>query len=68
MAAKDAESSRYVPDIMNQALQKFHDGEKNYRENDFNRAKVSFKSAIKLAEKAETSARIKKFTTGGGSP
>lgn len=67
-AARESEAPRYAPIIWSQAELEFRQGEKSYNENGFDEAKRHFQTSIRASEKAENSARMKKFTTGGSAP
>ena len=67
-AARESEASRYAPVLWSQAEREFQLGEKNFRENAFDEARRHFQTSMKVSERAENATRMKKFTTGGGSP
>ena len=67
-AAQDADCARFSTGLWNKAEENYRSGQKSYRESDFAEAKKFFKEAIKYAERAENSTRLKKFQSGESYP
>ncbi len=67
-SAREADAPRLSPLIWAQADEYFRQAERNYHDNNFDKARPLFLSALKTAEKAETAARVKKFMSGQGAP
>jgi hypothetical protein len=67
-AAQDVDSARFSGGYWNRASDDFRDGEKAWKDGEFENAKKLFKSTIQLAERAENATRLKRFQTGDGLP
>jgi hypothetical protein len=67
-AAQDVDSARFSPGLWNKADENFRNGQKAYKESDYADAKIYFKKATDLAERAENATRLKKFQTGDSFP
>jgi len=67
-AAQEVDSARYVPGLWNRADESFRAGEAALKDNDFDKAKEHFLTALQFAEKAENATRLKKFQTGDSFP
>jgi len=63
-AAKDAGAENFAGGLWYQAQNQFRLGQKSWQDKDNEAARKHFNSAVRLAEKAENAARIKKFETG----
>lgn len=62
--AESNDSERLSPLYFQQAQQLYNQGVKKYEDRDYDEARSLFVKARKLAEKAETTARIKKAKSG----
>jgi len=62
--AESTDSERLAPLLFQQAQHFYHEGERMYEERNYDEARSLFVKARKLAEKAETTARIKKAKSG----
>jgi hypothetical protein len=67
-AAQDVDSARFASGLWAKAEESFRNGEKAYREVDFDIAKDLFKKATYFAERAEDATRLKKFESGDSFP
>jgi hypothetical protein len=67
-AARDADSPRFAPGFWARADENFRLAEREYKDSDFEAAKLHFHMAQKFAEKAENATRLKKFKTGDSYP
>ncbi len=67
-AAQDADSARFATSLWNKAEENFRNGQRAYREANFEEAKKHFQLALRFAEKAENLTRLKKFQTGENFP
>lgn len=63
-AAKSVQAPKYSSGYWHQAEESYKKARILYKEENFEDAKVEFKSARKAAEKAENSARLKRFQSG----
>jgi len=67
-AARAVDSVRFAPGLWNRADESFREGEKCYRDSEFDRARTLFQDATQYAERAENTTRLKKFQMGDGVP
>lgn len=67
-AAQDVDSARFSGGYWNRASDDFREGEKAWKDAEYETAKRLFKSAIQLSERAENATRLKRFQTGDGLP
>ena len=67
-AAQDVDSARFATNYWNKADDIYRQGQKAYKDADFDVAKARFNQAKQLAERAENMTRLKKFETGEGFP
>ncbi len=63
-AAVSHEAAKYAPQIFYKMEKSFKKAELLYKERYFEEARAEFAKAQKLAERAETQARVKEFTSG----
>ena len=63
-AARNVQASRHSSGYWNQADQAFRQGQENYRDHNWSKAKEDFLRARTAAEKAENSARLIRQKTG----
>lgn len=63
-AAEAREAAKYAPQLFYKMEKSFKKAELLYKERYYEEARKEFIKAQKLAEKAETQARIKEFTSG----
>jgi hypothetical protein len=63
-AAVAAEAAKYSPQLFYKAEKAYKKAEKLYKDRDYSAARKEFLVSQKLAEKAETEARIKQFNSG----
>ncbi len=66
-AALAAESAKYAPQLFYKAEKAYKNAEKLYKEKDYSGAREAFLYSQKLAEKAESAARLKQFKSGESS-
>lgn len=67
-AARDVDSARFSTTTLHKAEEALRNGEKAFKDNDFEVAKRYFKLAKEHAESAENATRLKKFRTGDSFP
>ena len=67
-AAQDADAPRFSVGFWTKADDNYRNGQKAYRDADFDEAREFFKTAQIYAERAENSTRLKKFQTGESFP
>ena len=67
-SARDSGASSISPGFYHKAEQLYREGIKSFQLKENDRAKKLFAKARKYAEKAENSARVKKFQSGEGFP
>lgn len=63
-AAKSVQAAKYSPGFWHQAEESYKRARILYKEENFDEAKREFTAAKKAAEKAENSARLKRFQSG----
>jgi hypothetical protein len=63
-AAKSVQAAKYSPGYWHQAEESYKKARLLYKEESFSEAKLEFLAARKAAEKAENSARMKRFQNG----
>lgn len=63
-AAKSVQAARYSPGYWHQAEESYKRARILYKEESYEEAKAEFLAARKAAEKAENSARLKRFQSG----
>ena len=66
--ARDVDSARFSTTTMHKAEEAFRNGEKAFKDNDFEEAKRYFQRSKELAESAENATRLKKFKSGDTFP
>lgn len=67
-SAREVEAGRYASGYWHRAEELYRRGQKQYKDNDYARAKDSFLDSIEFAEKAENATRLRKFQSGEGFP
>ncbi len=67
-AAQDADSPRISTALWNRADLAFRAGERAYKDKEFEKAQKQFRLALRYAERAENSTRLKKFQSGDNFP
>jgi hypothetical protein len=67
-AAQEFDSARFATGLWNKAEENYHNGQKAFKEAEFDRAKKYFVAAQQYAEKAENATRLKKFQSGDSFP
>lgn len=67
-AARAFEAPRYAPGYYNAAEEVYRRAQKLYSDRYYEEAKVQFKSATELAEKAENATRYKRYQSGEAGP
>ncbi len=67
-SARDFDSARYSTTTLHKAEEAFRNGEKCFKDNDFEQAKRYFRLAKEFAERAENATRLKKFKSGDSFP
>jgi hypothetical protein len=67
-AAQDVDSARFSTAFWNRAEDSYRNGQKAFKDADFDIAKKYFDQAIAYAERAENQTRLKKFQTGDSFP
>lgn len=67
-AARDVEAGRYASGYWHRAEELYRRGQKQFKDNDFARAKESFVNSLEYSEKAENATRLRKFQSGEGFP
>lgn len=67
-AARDVEAGRYASGYWHRAEELYRRGQKQFKDNDYARAKESFQGSLEYSERAENATRLRKFQSGEGSP
>jgi hypothetical protein len=67
-SAQEFDSARFATAAWNKADEAFRNGQKAFKDGDFDQAKVLFVSAQREAERAENATRLKKFQSGDSFP
>jgi len=67
-SARDVEAGRYASGYWHRAEENYRRGQKQFKDNDFARARESFLSSLEFSEKAENATRLRKFQSGEGFP
>jgi hypothetical protein len=67
-AAQEFDSARFATANWNKADESYRNGQKAFKEGDFDQAKILFVTAQREAERAENATRLKKFQSGDSFP
>lgn len=67
-AAQDVDSARFASGLWNKAEENYRNGEKAFKDADYDQARRYFVAAQGFAERAENATRLKKFQTGESFP
>lgn len=67
-AAQDVDSPRFAAGWWAKADESYRKGEQAYKDVEFEQAQKYFRSAIRYAERAEDTTRLKKFESGDTFP
>ena len=67
-AAQEFDSARFATASWNKAEDNYRNGQKAFKDGDFDQAKVFFVTALREAERAENATRLKKFQSGDSFP
>lgn len=66
--ARDKEAMKFAPNLWFKAEQAYREGEASYRDRRYDKARVMFEQARKLAEEAENAAHLSRFESGEIAP
>jgi hypothetical protein len=67
-AAQEFDAARFASSSWNKADENYRNGQKAFKDGDFDQAKVFFVTAQREAERAENATRLKKFQSGDSFP
>ena len=67
-AAQESEGPRLAPGLWSRADQSFRQAEREYKNEEYDAARIHFRRATSFAERAENATRLKKFQTGDTPP
>ena len=67
-AAQEVDSARFATGLWHRAEENYRNGEKAFKESDFDLALGYFQKATEFAERAENATRLKKFQSGDSFP
>lgn len=67
-AAKDSDAPRYAPNLWYKAEEAYQQGQREYKERSYSKARDAFIEAKYHAERAENAARLQRFQSGDAVP